>query len=70
MQIQTCPQGVERKSNRMLAKLFHHEYVAVTATYTGPYRETCYAYLNAANQQRQCDPYNDARATYTQPATT
>jgi hypothetical protein len=66
----------ERKSNRMLAKLFHHEYVTVTTTYTGPYRETWYAYLNAANQlklatsQCQCDPYNDASATYTQPATT
>ena len=35
----------------MLAKFFDREaYVAATATYTGPYRETCYAYLNAANQ--------------------
>jgi hypothetical protein len=35
----------------MLAKSFHREaYFAATATYTGPYRETCYAYLNAANQ--------------------
>ena len=34
-----------------VAKLFHREtYVAVTATYTGPYHETCYAYLNAANR--------------------
>jgi hypothetical protein len=51
MQIQTCPQGVERKFFRILAKLFHREtYVAVTATYTGPQHETCYAYLNAANR--------------------
>jgi hypothetical protein len=35
----------------MLAKLFHREtYVPVTDTYTGPYRETCYAYLNADNR--------------------
>jgi hypothetical protein len=36
---------------QMLAKSFHREaYLAVTATYIGPYREICYAYLNAANQ--------------------
>jgi hypothetical protein len=49
MQIQTCPQGAERKIFRILAKLFQRQtYVAVTATYTDPYHETCYAYLNAA----------------------
>ena len=35
----------------MLAKSFHREaYLAATATYTGPYRETCYAHLNSANR--------------------
>jgi hypothetical protein len=51
MQIQTCPQGVERKFFRILAKIFHRQTsVAVTATYIDPYHETCYAHLNAANR--------------------
>jgi hypothetical protein len=49
----------------MLAKSFHREdYLAATVTYTGLYRETCYAYLNTANQLNLAHPYNNASATY------
>ena len=52
----------------MLVKLFHREaYVAATATYTGLYRETCYAY--AANQLNlTCRLHNDASEIYIKPA--
>ena len=47
-----CSLGLEcNKSHRTLAKFFNRRaYVAATATYTGPYRQTCYAYLKIANQ--------------------
>jgi hypothetical protein len=56
----------------MLDKLFHREaYVAATATYTSLYRETCYAYLNAANQLNLAyRPHNDASEIYIKPAIT